>query len=389
MIAVAVAVCILLGWPATPADGETANTLKTSIAATLSSFSGVAAVIVADPLRGAHYRYDADRVFPAASLYKLAVMVEAYRQAEAGQISLEQPIVVGDQDLGDGGEETPAGTSLSVSDAIERMITISDNSCAHALLDLLDTASVNATAAGLGLADTRINMALDLNEQTAGFNTTTAADMERLFSGLVNGAVVSPHASADMLGVLGRQRVNDRLPAGLPDGTPVAHKTANLNDIAHDAGVIATAFGPRVVVVLTAGADYADVIALTAEIARAALTLPFDDFSAAVTVRDLSAVRPGGVLTATVTVTNRSSFAWAAGFSLASHWRDASFAYVRWDGERASLPPLAPGRSATVTYRALAPVAREPIGVLELDVVHEGVAWTGAPLRVVIIFSRP
>jgi beta-lactamase class A len=360
--AIALALCILLAWSTTPAGANSASPLVTSLESTLSSFGGDVAVIVSDPRRGTSFRHAPDEVFRSASLYKLAVMVETYRQAAEGRISLDQIIVVEDWDLGDGGEETPAGTILDVRDAIERMITISDNSSAHALLDLLGI---------------------------SGDTTTSASDIEQLLTGLVTGATVSPAASAEMLAVLARQQINDRLPAGLPDGTPVAHKTGNLFGIAHDAGVIQTAFGPRVVVVLTAGFDdYADVVALMAQIAHAALTLPFETFAAAVTVTDLSSASPGGVLTGTVAVTNNSTFAWAGGFNLASHWRDASFGYVRWDGERAALPPLLPGQSAIVTYRTLVPASREPMGVLELDVVHEGVAWTGAPLRVVVIFSR-
>lgn len=345
-----------------PTSANSTSPLVASIEATLSSFDGDVAVIVADPRRGTSFRHDPDRDFAAASLYKLGVMVEAYRQAAEGRISLDQSVVVEDWDLGDGGEETPAGTTLAVRDAIERMITVSDNSAAHALLDLLDI---------------------------PGDHTTTASAIERLLSGLVNGAIVSPAASADMLAVLGRQQVNDRLPAGLPAGTPIAHKTGNLDGAAHDAGVIQTPFGPRVVVVLTDGFEsYADVIGLMTRIAHAALTLPFETFAAAVAVHDLSSASPGGILTATVAVTNNSTFAWTGGFNLASHWRDASFGYVRWDGERAGLPPLPPGQSAVVTYRTLVPASREPLGVLELDVVHEGVAWTGSPLRVVIIFAR-
>ena len=66
-----------------------------------------------------------------------------------------------------------------------------------------------------------------------------------------------------MLELLKRQRVSDRLSIGLPEGTVMAHKTGNLANEAHDAGVIWTPFGPRIVVVLTSGwSAYEDVIEL-------------------------------------------------------------------------------------------------------------------------------
>jgi beta-lactamase class A len=324
-------------------------------------------------------------------VYKLAVMVEAYRQAAAGGLSLDgAAVTIDDEDMLDDGVETDSGTTLSVREALERMITVSDNSCARALLRLLDTRQVNATAQALGLTNTRINTTLPDAERSADENTTSARDMERLFAGLLRGTVVSPAASAEMLAVLGRQQINDRLPSGLPDGTPIAHKTGNLDGVAHDVGVVTTPFGPRIVVLLTDGfADYADVVALAGAIAHDAYSLPLERFAAGIAPQQISKVVPGQPYVVLVRVTNDSTFAWDATFHLASHWRNESGAYVQWDGYRAALRPLAPGQTATVEFHGFAPLDREPLAVLELDVVHEGVAWAGTPARMVVAFGAP
>lgn len=363
--------------------------LVAAVDSAVASFSGSAAVVITDPRSGATYAHGDGRVFTAASLYKLGVMVEAYRAAAAGELALDgTTVTIADEDLVDDGEETDSGTTLTVREAVERMITVSDNSCARALLRLLDTHRVNATSAALGLTATRINTTLPDAEQTAPMNTISAHDAARLFTALVNGTVVSPAASAEMLAILGRQRINDRLPAGLPDGTPIAHKTGNLDGVAHDAGVITTPFGPRVVVVLTDGfADYADVVALAAAVAHDAYTLPLDRFAAAIAPAEVSRIVPGQAYRAVVNVTNTSTFTWDPTFHLASHWRNESGAYVRWDGRRAELPPLAPGQSATVEFHGVAPLSTEPLGVLEFDVVHENVAWAGTPVRIVVTFA--
>lgn len=380
---------LLLG-SASPAAADTAAApLDLAIAGALASFSGTAAVVVSDPTTGVSYRTASAQIFPSASLYKLMVLVEAYRQASAGSLSLDdQTITISDDDLADGGVETDSGTALTVRDALERMITVSDNSCARALVRLLDTHNVNATARSLGLADTRINTTLPEEERTADYNTTSAADLERLFDGLVQGTIVNAAASRSMLDVLARQQINDRLPAGLPDGTRIAHKTGNLDGIAHDAGVITTPFGPRVVVVLTEDyADYADVITLAAAVAHDAFTIPLDRFAAAVAAQAIPSVTPGHPYRTMVHVTNTSTFAWDATFHLAEHWRDETGRYVRWDGARAPLPPLAPGQTAVVEFSGVAPSSTAPFGVLELDVVHEGYAWAGTPARLVIMFG--
>jgi beta-lactamase class A len=355
----------------------------------LIAFSGTAGVAIADPGTGAAYEHDSGRIFPAASLYKLLVLAEVYRRSAGGELSLDDTTVtIADEDLADGGDETESGVTLSVREAVERMITVSDNSCARALLRLLGIRRVNAAAADLGLRDSVINTDIPVEERTADFNTTSVRDMERLFVGLQNGTIVSATASAAMLAVLGRQQINDRLPTGVPGGTPIAHKTGNLDSIAHDVGVIATPLGPRVVIVLTADyADYADVVTLAGAIAHAAYSLPLARFAATLAPGRLSAVVPERPYSVTVRVTNTSTFAWDATYRVGAHWRNEAGAYLRWDGQRTALPALRPGESAEVTLVGDAPATPEPLGILELDVVHEGVAWSGTPSRLVVIFA--
>lgn len=369
--------------PATASD-DVSGPLRGAIDAAASAFSGSTAIVVADPRRGTAYERDAGRVFPAASLYKLAVMVEAYRQAAAGTISLDgSTITIEDEDQADGGVLTAAGTVLTVRDAVELMITASDNACAEALLRTLDPHRVNDAAAALGLRDTRVNTALPAEERTADANTTSARDLVRLFSALVKGTVVDPAASAEMLAVLGRQRINDRLPTGLPAGTAIAHKTGNLDEVAHDAGIVTTPFGPRVVVVLTADyGDYGEVIDLAAAVARAAFTLPLDRFAATVAPTQAPHVAPGAAFAVAVRVTNDSSFAWDLTFHLDARWRGAPGTALGSDGAPTALPPLRPGESAMVLVRGRAPAASDRPEVLELDVVEDGVGWAGSPALV-------
>ncbi len=89
------------------------------------------------------------------------------------------------------------------------------------------------------------------------YNVTSAADMARLFR-LLAGEVVSAEASSAMLNLLVHQAINDRLPAELPAGAVVAHKTGNLPGLVHDAGVIYTPTGPLVVAALSEGVDEAE-----------------------------------------------------------------------------------------------------------------------------------
>lgn len=356
------------------------GTLPAQLVASVGAFRGTASVVVRDPATGFRYATGDDRVVVSASLYKLGVMVEAYRAATAGELSLDgTTVTITDQDTGPDGWYTDAGTTLSVRDGVERMITVSDNSSAQALLRLLDAHRVNATTTALGLVDTRINTALPPSEQAAPYNTTSARDMDRLFLGLLQGTVVGPTQSRAMLDTLARQQVNDRIPTGVPSTATIAHKTGNLEGVAHDAGVVYTPFGPRIVVVLTTDyASYDDVVQLAGTVGFDAYWYPTDRFSAAVTSAPGTAAQAhaGEKVTVTLQVTNTSTFVWDPSVRLGAHWRDQNGRYVRWDSARVALPVLPPGGSATVSATDVAPAGNGRF-TLEWEIVDEGIAWSG------------
>jgi beta-lactamase class A len=79
---------------------------------------------------------------------------------------------------------------------------------------------------------------------------TTAADQITFYERLLEGQVVGPAASEQMLELLEAQQENDRLPAKLPTGTLVAHKTGELDGVRNDSGIIFTPNGPIICAVL-------------------------------------------------------------------------------------------------------------------------------------------
>lgn len=210
------------------------------IAALIEASGGEAAVVVADGRLGTViYETKADEEVLSASLYKLWVLLEAESRLEDGSLKLDQTVTIIAADQRDGGTSTQTGIVLTIDDALERMITVSDNAAALALLRTFGVESIVATLAEEGLGGHRFHPSM-----------TTARTVATFFGEVAQGELVSPAASQRMLSRLSRQRVNDRIPAALPAGVVLGHKTGNLSSVTHDAGLIRGPDGTAVVLVV-------------------------------------------------------------------------------------------------------------------------------------------
>jgi len=104
--------------------------------------------------------------------------------------------------------------------------------------------------------------------------------------------------------------------------------------------------------------------------------LPVGAYRAALTAR-LHPSTDASRVVAEVTITNAGSDVWPtdAPINLGNHWLTRDGAVVVADDRRVPVRrPLAPGDSVTVTFDAPRATADGAV-VLELDLVHEGVAW--------------
>ena len=212
------------------------------------------------PATGEEIRFHADMPMEAASVIKLPIMAEAFRQREAGTMDFALPVTIRrEEKLPSCGALTYLhdGVTVQVGDLVTLMIILSDNTATNLLIDLLGQESINRTIAALGLTGTKLNRKLFDAEQAAlGVqNYVTAADMGALLTGLLRGEIVSPDASREMLDILYSQRLNGKLPFFLHGrGIRCAHKTGEDDGITHDVGII-DGDSPCVVCFLSNGAD--------------------------------------------------------------------------------------------------------------------------------------
>ena len=232
------------------------------------------------------YERLADRPFHAASTMKVPVMIEAFRQVEAGRRAWADPVRVenrfrsivdgSEYQIGDDSDDAlyaVQGRTLSLRNLVERAITTSSNLATNLLIQEMTADSVQATTDRLGAPGMRVLRGVeDLKAFEAGLsNRTTAAALATLFEAIRDGRAVSRRASDEMLDVLDDQEFDEMIPAGLPAGTRVAHKTGTITRVHHDAGVVFPPDAePYVLVILTEGIEReAESAALGAAISRA------------------------------------------------------------------------------------------------------------------------
>jgi len=227
----------------------------------------------------------ADDSFHAASTMKVPVMIELFRQAKEGKLRLTDPLVIHNEfhSIVDGSpykldpaDDSEAelykadGKTRTLEELCELMITVSSNLATNLLIEKLGVENIRATVTATGADGMRVLRGVeDSKAYEKGLNnTTTARALEILLAAIADGKAVDSESSRSMIAILEKQRFNEGIPAGLPAGTRVAHKTGEITKIHHDAAIV---FAPKpfVLVVLVRGlAEQKESAALMADIAK-------------------------------------------------------------------------------------------------------------------------
>ncbi|HEV7664455.1 MAG TPA: serine hydrolase, partial [Chloroflexota bacterium] len=208
--------------------------------------AGTVGVVVTRLSDGETVAVNATMRFRSASLYKLFVLEAVLTAQQNGQLPDDEVLTV-----------TPAlatydpyldwdiGTRATIGCAVRTMIEMSGNAAADLLLQRVGLAAIDARITALGLHQSA------LTDETA---FTSPADMALLLGLVARGELVSPSASQRTLELLSAQQHNDRIPAPLPLGIRVAHKTGELPGVRHDAAIVFAPSGAYVLVTMVQGA---------------------------------------------------------------------------------------------------------------------------------------
>ncbi len=223
---------------------------------------------------GATVAINPGTLFPTASVFKVPVMVEVFRQAEEGRFAMTDrlPMQESQRTIGSGVmQKLAGGLTPTIRDLVMLMIIISDNSATQILLDLVGAENVTATMRRLGLENIHVVLSIPqlfahcyglrldplpsypqmqqamrtivMDYDSLAFasspqnTTSSAADMAALMALIVQRRAGSEAASADMMTILRSQQLRDRVPRYLPLAG-VGNKTGTFRGIRNDAGLL-------------------------------------------------------------------------------------------------------------------------------------------------------
>ena len=233
--------------------------------------------------------------FPMASTSKIAIAATFLDGVDRGRWSLtsEFPLMIPVKSAPFSSAVAPVrrGNYLPASNLIELMLTRSNNSATDALLGAIGgPQAVNEWARRAGITDFHIDRdiatlvrddgELDPAEVIDSRDSATPLAMIQLLSGLHEGKWLTPRSRSVLLGAMNRCITGKRrIPAMLPDGARVAHKTGSLHNTSSDIGIIQTPDGRSMAVAIyvTGQSSRLNREARIAQIARAI----YDGYSSA------------------------------------------------------------------------------------------------------------
>ena len=175
--------------------------------------------------------YNADTIFPTASIIKVPILAGIMKKMEDGELDYHQKLVYKDSLLYAGEDilgSFKSDETIELGKVIMLMLTTSDNTASLWLQSLSGTGTaINSLMQDLGLEHTRVNSRTTGRQsdwQMYGWGQTTPKEMATLFSMIAGGKAISKKASDKMLKLLSRNYWDEHALNAIPPGTFVASK---------------------------------------------------------------------------------------------------------------------------------------------------------------------
>lgn len=206
---------------------------------------------------GKYVDINGDKVYSAASIIKVPVLIQLFKSIEANQLTVYDEMDLTPYYKADGSgtiKNTMSGTRYTIDQLAKVMIQKSDNSATNMLMSRIGgMPDVNEGIREWGLKHTYINNWLP---DLAGTNHTTAKDMATMLYNLDNPGFLNINSREYIIDYMSHVENNRLIQAGLNPKALFVHKTGDIGKMLGDAGIVFAPNGKKYIVVILANRPY-------------------------------------------------------------------------------------------------------------------------------------
>jgi beta-lactamase class A len=217
------------------------------------NFSGTFGIMVrtleANPVDRLEFRFNAEDVFPAASVIKLPLLIDALGQVQAGVLKLEDRHLMKASDHATGSgvlQVMQAGLEPTLRDLLTLMIVVSDNVATNMTLDILGGVNVtNARFAQMGLETSRVVGKLQVAwefkteaQRQGKLAEMTPLETLELLERLWHGQLLESEMRELALEILLQQQYSEIIARYLPEEVKTATKSGSITGVRNDVGIV-------------------------------------------------------------------------------------------------------------------------------------------------------
>lgn len=224
--------------------------LDAQVKTLIASFKGKVSLYAKNLDTGETYALNADERVRTASTIKIAVMIEAFGRVTEGKAKwTDQVVLTKEKKVSGSGilSELSDNLHLTLRDAVNLMMMLSDNTATNLVLDVLTTDAVNARMEALGFKQIKINRKVgsggdstagkDPENKKYGLGFATPHEMVLVMEKLERGEIISPSVSKEMIDLMKREQARYAIGRSQWD-LPMASKYGALDRLRSAVGII-------------------------------------------------------------------------------------------------------------------------------------------------------
>ena len=227
--------------------------LQQKIEETVKGLNGDIGVYVKNLRTGKVAAFNADTIFPTASMVKVTILIGIEDKIEKGELDYHQQLEYRDS-LYYAGEDILGsfknGEKIGLHKVMMLSLTTSDNTASLWLQSLAGNGMrINQILDSLGLVNTRVNSRTpgrEANRNQYGWAQTTPREMGTLMEKIYNGEVISKKAGEKMIRLLGRNYNDEQAIAEIPPYIFVASKNGCVNASRSEILLVMAPHGPYI-----------------------------------------------------------------------------------------------------------------------------------------------